>query len=696
VRIGVDRSESKAAGGEVEKTKGRKPEPIVTQSSEDQQIREKSASKQNRLKNFHVSNNDQSNVSAKVVNSVAQKETDTAVDSRFSLPVDSEPLNVKEDCSVPMSSSKCCSSEQQLKIQVSVGEIDSLEEIIVDRNRKGRGSYNKQSSDNKYERNSKMALNYLFHKLGDSYPKKPQKRLLLKTPTFVDYSSSQFGEYYSGLPKLLDAEGSNVPAPIVYNAALSKGPPDAFATKQFVDHELSDSDVSIADSLEESQQLKTATTETTKGRNNQCKLIFADKYRKHDDKLARGDVARNEQEPTERTVGNSISYFLHFLDVENSLENNENVQQEVVDEHYVPPHIPIHLLEKLNRRSNSISKHSSCLATTTTTTTSNKNRGFVHKQIQTCFNARESLRRKRRTRVGEPTLDKRIASILMTGLKIQEEKKSSSEVLKSDSCTTTVTPQTDRADDKISKEGKQAHFEKNEDVDKSAENGDIILREEEIERISSSSLNYYRAVERSKKFRYPTEPTNKGKNVNGNFDRKSVRVSNFPQYHYQEKLKYFKERKIRKQREGECPRSETASADEVEANDKSVDSRVLSTRKSTLSLEKKNFRGKNGRPKAKIPGSRGVRRFRQKFEAIPEEASSLSERHDVNGNYVKCDDKPIIDDIADTSSSKAELENEQISPSRTPSAPTHQGCSQNQAIHSQSTASSERPTSSAT
>lgn len=541
-----------------------------------------------------------------------------------------------DDCSVPTTFNPVKLDEpSKLKIEVDVGNVDfstSLQDLLLGRKLEHKAGNQQPSVRTKPAKrtdkyNSKTALNYLFQKLGDSYP----KRYLLKQPAFQDYS--QYGRYYSDLPKIYSSE---LPPQVLYNnqaydilsghllpnerSNLRHTPlvPDLADIQKLSErNDHSDSDISIPDSLEDFQQ--------TKRKSN--------KYQKYDQRLARGGLTEVKP-PAKASKKEGISYFIPLAE-----DNVQNVSD-----------MPPELKAKLCKRSNSISKHSSCCAETHKK--SPRTNKLIHKQIQTCLNAEDSLKKRRKKMAAEASnqtvlrqkseseLDERIADILMTGLKLQDaeggknnpefpNRSTSSQSAQTESVNAQPViseyvelykVQTTSNDFKPTEQGEffdEAHAE-NDNV------YEVILSEEETGRINST--NYYRTFKKSRRIYYPTKDRHQSdKNDDSSSRPHSNHAPVFSKY--QRRLKEFKQQTRRQIQEKTSP-------PEGEVASNGVDNTMLVP----VSKAKKTLREKTIKTRShtsKIPGPRN-HRFYQRFEAIPEELSnSSSEQPDPNANSVE-------------------------------------------------------------
>lgn len=361
-----------------------------------------------------------------------------------------------EDCSVPTDDYllEADTDQSKLKIEVDVTDINlsnSLHNILLGRNTKYTTNDHQDSriteiemdeNQSRYgcnEKNklkSKTALNYLFQKLGNSYP----KRSLLKQPIF-NGNYSQYGKYYSDLlPKI---QYSEIPQKVLFNNqtydilsgnllpnewpnALSTKYEQECATENIINssiklperndtgEHLSDSDISIPDSLEDFQH--SAST--------RC-----NEYEKYDEKLTRRDVCNLKTNIiTPKKCKESISYFINF---------GESQRKKYT--------MPSALRERLNKRNKSISKHSLCVEMQKK---SLKCKKLIHKQIQTCLNVENNLKNRRKRLINgtknksikickdassneqkdnnipvESDLDEKIMNILLSGLHMQNKER---------------------------------------------------------------------------------------------------------------------------------------------------------------------------------------------------------------------------------------------------------------------------------
>ncbi len=572
-----------------------------------------------------------------------------------------------DDCTGSTSSHPIKTEQSKLKIELDVMGVDlskSLQELLVRDRRLSAERKVKpptrepRSQSEKY--NSKTALNYLFQKLGDTYP----KRGLLKQPSFQeDYP--RYPPYYPDLPRI---EYPPIPPKVLFNnqtydilsekllpselpATGSKrwdGSTDPFPNLSQVrklsedrDDRLSDSDTSIPDSLEEFQQTKS-------------------KY-KRDERAALGEAQRSKRVKFSKPRG-SISYFVP-LDELNVRQNNV---------------MPAKLVEKLRARGRNISKHSVCIES--------KKRGpksakLVHKQIQTSFNSENGSKKGRSLKTGskDSDLDERIMNILLTGLRIQEavEREAVENVAKSLRNNAEVekrrfkevssrSVQTERSEQeegplmsefeeilKVSSpindvvpdtsiRGTDGHRESHDtairDTNGHQESQDsqfyahsegpsenlyeVIQSEEEVAKIDST--NYYRSIKKSRRVYYPI------KFENQRFSRDSrnhhdapVSPQNAPSFSkYQKNLREFKEQ-MRKQNSSKI---HAPNFGELGQDSRANNSALMPYQNFKMKKLKEKHKFKN--VISKITGSRS--RFRQKFEAIPEETLSNSSEIDQN------------------------------------------------------------------
>lgn len=551
-----------------------------------------------------------------------------------------------DDCSVPTNFNPVKLNEQsKLKIEIDVGNVDlstNIHDMLLGCKTEYKVSNNhplpnKSKEPDKY--NTKTALNYLFQKLGDSYPKKH----FLKQPVF--HNSSQYGRYYSDLPKI---SGHEYPPKVLYNNQtydiLSGNllPNEMTILKHMPvisnlndiqnlsegNNEHSDSDVSIPDSLEDFQQVKSK----------------PNKYQKYDQKLTRGEITEIKQ-PTKGSKKEGISYFLPLVD-DHALNTAD---------------MPIELKEKLCKRSKSISKHSSCIETPRKSSKSNGK--LIHKQIQTCLNVEESLKKRRKqgatdilngsdnlnskNESASEDLDKRITNILMAGLKLQdvEQNQHKNNSVWSGRSTSDQSIQTDIPDiqpiiseyvemynmqSTTANEFKSIGESEFHNMVHEPENKlfEMVHSEEETGRVNST--NYYRTFKKSKRIYYPTKDRQVPEN---NGEARSRSTQNYSPIFtkYQRRLKEFKQQTCRQTHNSLSPC-------EI-SNGKSTDVRSTVTKDTLLplsypkfkkTLKEKTFKVKNH--VLKVPGPRS-HRFYQRFEAIPEEHSnSSSEQNDINAN----------------------------------------------------------------
>lgn len=435
----------------------------------------------------------------------------------------------------------------------------------------------KPKHENKY--NSKAALNYLFQKLGDSYP----RRHTLKQPVFDN--KPQFGKYYSELPK---PEGSDIPPKVLYNnqtydiLSANLLPNEWSNVNPIADtsEHLSDSDISIPDSLEDFQQTK----------------YKYNKYDKYDEKLTRGDVSIKTNAKPNKHKG--VAYFIPLL-----------------DSNKTKPIMPAELRKKLCQRSENISKHSSC---TEVAKKSPRNK-FIHKQIQTCLNVDDSLKKRRKkfadakdkdhqkhkTDRQGAELDEKIKNILLAGM--NEDDRRDRYLVQHPSDTHSQSVQTENLEPVVTEYVEMFNMNpQNEATDESEFfNNDnlyeIILSEEEVGRINTN--NFYRSFKKCRRIYYPNKIPDQYRTDEGHSSH-----SNIPTFSgYQRKLKEFKQQ-IKKQNDKGLTYSRTEATSEL------------------LPLPYPRMKKAREKPKSKsISKIPGPKRFYQKFEAIPEELSNSAE-----------------------------------------------------------------------
>ncbi|XP_065223629.1 uncharacterized protein LOC135847837 [Planococcus citri] len=502
------------------------------------------------------------------------------------------------DCSVPDNYPiKGSENKSNLKIEVDVGNVDiptNLHDILLRHQKPSTeleaAPLKPKQEGNKY--NSKAALNYLFQKLGDSYP----RRYLLKQPVF-EYKP-QFGRYYSELPK---PERTEIPSKVLFNNQtyniLSGNllPNEWSNVNPTIESEhLSDSDISIADSLEDFQQYHHHHQhhQTTK---------YHNKYNKYDEKLARGDVPAKPSVKPSKNKG--VAYFIPLL-----------------DSNKTKPIMPAELRKKLCQRNDTLSKHSLCSepASPVSSKKSPRNK-FIHKQIQTCLNSDDSLKKRRKkfadgslqkNSESQTELDEKIKNILLSGVEDSSPVKENQQ--RSLQQTFNQSVQTESAGEPVISEYMEM-FNVSSPATNSNNNSEffnndrlyeIILSEEEVGRVNSN--NFYRSFKKCRRIYYPNKISEQRPVQDET--RSSHSNSNIPTFSaYQKKLKEFKKQNT----PDKLPPPQNHS-------------RVSEMSPELLPLPYPRMKKSREKPKiaSKIPGPK---RYYQKFEAIPEELSNSSD-----------------------------------------------------------------------
>lgn len=497
---------------------------------------------------------------------------------------------------------------------------------------------------------SKAALNYLFQKLGDSYP----KRHLLKQPTFPDHSH-QHSRYYSDLfnndrlqvphkvhfnNRTYDILSGNL-LPNEWSSAISSttGYPPYYApdetfpnlsrhANEFISGDthnepLSDSDISIADSLEDFQQ---------QHQQPKLKHINNNKYNKYDQRIARGDVVyTSKPSRPQNSRAKGVAYFLPLGEA-------------------APPKngMPAALKQKLRSRSKNLSRHTLCVEAKRK---SPKRGKLCHKQIQTSLNgdlarpgdpARPARKKKGTSKdedqlpgEDELDLDEKIMDILLKGLKMQEMPAASSPSEEHPATRSTgkdaESPGSSEGQPVVSEyvemyrystpaahEAKVPHFHLQ---DSAASNNvfEVVQSEEEIGRINST--NYYKSVKKSRRIYYPTKSTakhlEKGSSSNGCSAQPSQTVPTFSKY--QKKLREFRHQIRRQNIDKINPLSSGSGGSNDTATNFAEDAAPQQVRIKKMLRDKHKMKNYN----CKIPGIR-FNRYHQRFEAIPEEMGGSS------------------------------------------------------------------------
>lgn len=494
---------------------------------------------------------------------------------------------------------------------------------------------------------SKAALNYLFQKLGNSYP----KRHLLKQPTFPDYSNQQ-SHYYSDLFK---GDCLQVPHKVHFNnqtydilsgnllpnewsstTSTTKYPPlvddETFSHLSHANRiisgdthnePLSDSDISIPDSLEDFQQQH----QPPKLEHNN------NKYNKYDERIARGDVdCTKPRSRPQNYRKKGIAYFLPLGETAAPAKNG----------------MPASLKKKLRSRSKNLSRHTLCVEVKKK---SPKRSKLCHKQIQTSLNgdlaklgdpANLTQRRKGVSRGedqlpqgDESDLDEKIMDILLKGLKMQEIPEASS-LSGENAATRSVSKDADSASSPkgqpvvseyvemyrvttpATHEIKEPHFHA-ENLSASNDMFEVLQSEEEIGQINST--NYYKSVKKSRRIYYPTKatakPSEKSSSSNGCSTQPNQTVPAFSRY--QKKLREFRHQIRRQNFEKINPLSSGSGSSNDTTTNCAEGAAPQQVRIKKMLRDKHKMKNYN----CKIPGIR-FNRFHQRFEAIPEEMGASS------------------------------------------------------------------------
>lgn len=540
---------------------------------------------------------------------------------------------------------------------------------------------------------SKAALNYLFQKLGDSYP----KRHLLKQPTFPDYSR-QPSRYYSDLFK---GDCLQVPHKVHFNnqtydilsgnllpnewssAISSTSYPPYYASDETLPHSshhankfisgdthnepLSDSDISIPDSLEDFQQQHQQQPKPKHNNNN--------KYHKYDQRLARGDVAYTNK-PSSRPQNSGPKGVAYFLPLSEA----------------PPPKngMPAALRQKLRSRSKNLSRHILCVDTKRK---SPKRGKLCHKQIQTSLNgdvaklnpARLGLKKgtpkgeDQLPRGDESDLDEKIMDILLKGLKMQEmpsapgapgehpvtrsaSKNANSPMSSKNQPVVSEYVEMYRFSTPGEDEAKEPHFH-SENSAASNDVFEVLQSEEEIGRINST--NYYKSVKKSRRIYYPTKSTTKhpekSSSSNGSSTQSNATVPTFSKY--QKKLREFRHQIRRQNFDKINPLSSGSSSSNDIATNCAEDTAPQQVRIKKMLRDKHKMKNFN----CKIPGIR-FNRFHQRFEAIPEEmGASSTEQVDQNldtktgptqtANLMKLDENKNVEKGSDQKCDLSKVQN---------------------------------------
>lgn len=467
---------------------------------------------------------------------------------------------------------------------------------------------------------------------------------MLKQPTFPDYSPQQ-GRYYSDLFKgdclqiphkvhfnnqtydilsanLLPNEWSSTISTASYPQPYPDedlpfprlSPPNAIIPDDALAEPLSDSDISIADSLEDFQH------QLTKPATN--------KYSKYDSRLARGDVSYAKPSSQPQNRGNhGISYFLPL------------------DEAATPAKagMPIALRDKLRSRDSRLSRHTLCADTKHKKTL--KRGRLCHKQIQTSLNGDttkskiKAIAPKAEPQLpngDESDLDERIMDILLKGLKMQESPPSAAETSSTRSAPA----------NSLSPEGQPVVSEYVEmyrltapiDPCESSANGrlfhsaepsvaadmfEVLQSEEEIGRINAT--DYYKSVKKSRRIYYPIKGQPLPKNgcasncgtSSSSIPQPSYGVPTFSKY--QKKLREFRHQIRRHNLDKINPLQAGNGVDTSGTTCPPEAGLPQQVKIKKMLRDKHKIKNHN----CKIPGIR-FNRFHQRFEAIPEEMGASS------------------------------------------------------------------------